>query len=75
MVDERLIGDSIKAQEAAAGLVEGRRESDEEDILGDDFVHLDIGDKSPMVSRYALSVLCCTINNKAAAQRIKQLVQ
>ncbi|CAM9227825.1 unnamed protein product [Ascophyllum nodosum] len=48
VVDERLIGDSIKAQEAAAGLVEGRRESDEEDILGDDFVHLDIGDKSPM---------------------------
>lgn len=50
IVDEGLVDDSIKAKHAARGLVEARQGYDD-DILGDDFVHLDVGDRSPMVSQ------------------------
>lgn len=57
VADERLLGDAIEAKEAAAGLVEERMETDEDGILGDEFVHLDIGDRSPMEAEDVMASL------------------
>lgn len=53
VADPRLQGDGLKAQEAAAEAVDNFE--DEDDILGQGFVRLNIGDQTPKVHTYAMN--------------------
>lgn len=54
-MDPRLEEDAAMARQAAARVVKASEEDDEDDLLSKDFVQLNIGDKSPMVSKCHIS--------------------
>eukprot|EP00904_Undaria_pinnatifida_P014114 jgi/Undpi1/9833/HiC_scaffold_27.g12287.m1 len=55
VADQRLKADGLKAQEAAAETVENFE--DEDDILGDGFVRLNIGDQTPKDAEDAMAAM------------------
>ena len=74
VADQRLKADGLKAQEAAAETVENFE--DEDDILGDGFVRLNIGDQTPKVlyhttyGSYAISIVSQVIISSAFSKGV-----